>query len=370
MRIGIDISQIVHEGTGVATYTRELVRALVKVTEKDKEIEFVLFGTSLRKLYVLREFTERLQGPTLKTRFFPIPPTLAEPLFNQLTRPNIELFTGGLDVFHSSDWLEPRANCPKVTVVHDLAMFRFTEVAHPKILETHRRKLALVKKESAKVIAVSESTKRDLVELVGVEPERIAVIYEAAGNKFKPYQKRSLLDKYGVGGRYIFALGTREPRKNLPRVIKAFSKLHLPGVKLVIVGKFGWGEDVEPVRNVSVVGYVPDEDLPALYSRAEVFVYPSLYEGFGLPVLEAMSCATPVVTSNVSSLPEVAGNAAVLVDPTDVNAIAAGVQKALKEKEELVAKGLAQAKKFSWERTAWETLEVYKRVAHSHNDHK
>jgi glycosyltransferase involved in cell wall biosynthesis len=355
MRIGIDISQIVHEGTGVSTYTQELVRALLSI---DKENKYVLFGASLRKLSTLKDFAKSLKGEAFE-KFYPIPPTLAEPLFNCFPRPPIELFTGKLDVFHTSDWLEPRALCPKVSVVHDLAMFRFPEVAHPKILATHKRKLELVKKESRIVIAVSESTKKDLVEIMGFDPKKIVVIYEAAGSQFKPTLGKS---KLAIDGKYLLTLGTREPRKNLRRVIEAFSRLHLPDVMLVIVGKFGWGEDIRPVENVIIAGYLPNEDLPSVYSNAEAFVYPTLYEGFGLPVLEAMSCGVPVVTSNVSSLPEVAGDAAILVDPNDSDAITSGIRQVLKDKDKLILKGYKQASKFSWEKTARQTLEVYNRA--------
>lgn len=366
MRIGIDISQIVHEGTGVATYTKELVRALLKQDDMD---QYVLFGMSLRKFGILNKFVRKLPNRGEVTScFYPIPPTVAEPMFNRFGRLPIELFTGNLDVFHTSDWLEPRAGCSKVTVVHDLAIFKFPGVAHPKILATHRRKLELVKRESAMVIAVSEATKRDLVELLGLEEKKITVIYEAAGDQFRPKfwgtsRSRAVLKKYGISRRYILALGTREPRKNLKLVVEAFNKLKYQDVKLVIVGKFGWGEDIRPADNVILVGYVPQSNLPFIYSSAEVFVYPSLYEGFGLPVLEAMSCGVPVVTSGISSLPEVAGEAAVLVNPVRLEEIATGIQVAIKNRDRLVAMGLKQARKFSWEKAARETVSVYKKVA-------
>lgn len=366
MRVGIDISQIVHEGTGVAIYTRELVRALFELTGTE---EYVLFGVSLRKFGILKEFVGALQNRRrVRVCFYPIPPTVAEPMFNRFPRLPIEWFAGGLDVYHSSDWLEPRASCPKVAVVHDLAMFKFPEVAHPKILATHRRKLELVKQESEVVIAVSKATKKDLVEMLGFDERKIVVVYEAASRKFRvglkglPETKR-VLKKYGIEGRYLLALGTREPRKNLKRMVEAFNRLKYREVKLVIVGKFGWGDDIQPAENVVLAGYVPQEDLPFIYSTAEVFVYPSLYEGFGLPVLEAMSCGVPVVTSGISSLPEVAGKAAILVDPLRVDEIAAGIEMAMKCRDKLVAVGLAQSKKFSWQKAARETLAVYRKAS-------
>lgn len=360
MRIGIDISQIVHQGTGVATYTRELVTALLA---QDKTNDYVLFGTSLRKFSILQKFAASFaENSHLTLKFFPLPPALAEPLFNGPPRLNIELFTGNLDVLHTSDWLEPRARCPKVTVVHDLAMFKFPDVAHPKILSVHRRKLYLAKRESSQIIAVSQSTKNDLVQILGFDPEKVTVIYESASPIFRPVTERKELEKYGIRGKYLLALGTREPRKNLTRVIDAFTSLDLPETSLVIVGKFGWGENLKPVKNVIIAGYIPQEDLPAIYSASEVFVYPALYEGFGLPVLEAMSCGVPVVTSNVSSLPEVAGDAAVKIDPNDSESIALGIKKAIAESESFKAKGFEQSKRFSWSETARQTLSVYNYV--------
>ena len=365
-KIGIDISQVVHEGTGVATYTRELVKALLRF---DPDHEYVLFGISLRKKSVLDHFAAELSKDAPRTRFrtcfYPLPPSLAEPLFDQFPRPKIELFTGKLNAFHTSDWIEPPSNCSKVAVVHDLAMFKFPEFAQERILKVHRRKLKLARKEANKVIAVSNSTKNDLVEMLGFDPAKITVIYEAAGDQFKPAHKRSLLQKYGIGGKYVLTLGTREPRKNLRRTIEAFSKLGLKNTRLVVVGKFGWGEDIRPSENVIVTGFIPGNDLPTIYTFSEAFVYPALYEGFGLPVLEAMSCGAPVVTSNTSSLPEVAGKAAVMVDPTNIGQIAAGIRTALENRDILQKKGIEQAKKFSWERTAHKTVEVYEKIMSS-----
>jgi glycosyltransferase involved in cell wall biosynthesis len=363
MRIGLDVSQVVFPGTGVGRYTRELVTALLKV---GPENEYVLFGSSLRRLGDLRTFAAQIALPDrVIPKFYPLPPTIAEPIFNVFPRPVIDNFIGSLDVLQTSDWLEPRSRAPKVTVVHDLAMFRYPEIAQPKILATHKRKLDLVKKEDRAVIAVSVSTKKDLVELLGFSPKKIAVIYEAANRNFKPVGRQlpmAIASKCCITQPYILALGTREPRKNLKRIMAAFARLGTDTWQLVIVGNFGWGEDIKPQANVVVTGFVADEELPALYSGAEVFVYPALYEGFGLPVLEAMQCGTPVVTANIASLPEVAGDAAVLVEPTSTEAIASGIKKALGNRRELIAKGHQQAKKFSWEETARQTLAVYKSI--------
>jgi len=188
------------------------------------------------------------------------------------------------------------------------------------------------------------------------------VIYEAADSLFKPVSSNLAKTKYQLTDPYILSVGTLEPRKNLNRLIEAFTLLNQKNLKLAIVGKFGWGEKTKPVAGVKLLGFVPDTDLAGLYSSAKAFVYPSLYEGFGLPVLEALSCGCPVVTSDVSSLPEVAGKAAVYVNPKSVENIGKGIKEAFKQAGSLRLAGLTQAKKFSWEKTARETLKVYREV--------
>jgi len=366
MKIGIDISQLAFPGTGVANYTENLVENLLKV---DKKNEYVLFFSSLRQP-TPRDLKSKIYN--LKSYKFPL--LLLEFLWNRLHRVPIETFAGRLDVFHTSDWLEPPAKCPKVTTIHDLAIFKYPETFVPRgghnIVANLKRKLEWAKKESKLVIAVSESTKRDIVKILGMPPEKIRVIYEACDEIYnKPASAEAtarqatekIKKKYGIKGDYILAVGTLEPRKNLKRVIEAFSLLtgFVP-VTLVIAGKFGWGEDIEKLKikneKLKILGLVSQEDLPSLYSGAQVFVYPSLYEGFGLPILEAMASGCPVVTSNVSSMPEVAGEAAVLVDPENVEDIARGTKEAIDRRDKLIKKGFERVKEFSWEKTARETL--------------
>jgi glycosyltransferase involved in cell wall biosynthesis len=166
--------------------------------------------------------------------------------------------------------------------------------------------------------------------------------------------------KYHLPAKYVLSLGTQEPRKNLKRLIEACADLPYP---LVLTGKHGWGDKVEKPEHVMSLGYVDEVDLPGLYSGASVFCFPSLYEGFGFPVLEAMACGTPVVTSNISSLPEVGGEAAILIDPERVESIRQGILQADKERVTRIKAGLLQAQKFSWEKTAQQVLEVYEQVA-------
>ena len=347
MKIGIDISQIVYR-TGVSTYTENLVKNLLKI---DKENEYLLFaGTLRRKQDVLKVFPQ--------TGVFPIPPTLADLIWNRMHIIKVEKLIGKIDVFHSSDWTQPPTKAFKVTTVHDLIPLMFPKYVHPKIVSVHKRRLEWVKKEVDRVIVPSEATKKDL-SLLGIAGGKIRVIPEAPVHSIS---KRKSVDevkrKYKIRTKYLLAVGL-SPYKNTERIIKAFD---LVGggkdLKLVVVGRSNF-VDIKERRGVLFVGSVPDTELSALYTGAEALVFPSLYEGFGLPVLDAFNCGIPVVTSNISSMPEVAGAAAELVDPYDINSIAEGIEKVLRGPKGFIEKGLARVKDFSWEKTAEETLKVY-----------
>jgi len=371
MKIGIDISQIIY-GTGVSEYTKSLVKTLLEI---DKENEYILFGSSLRQQPIFSKYHDTVHG-NYSLRTYSFPPLVLEWLWNRLHIISIEKLTGKIDLFHTSDWLEPPAKCPKVTTIHDLTVFKYPEAFAPKgghnILTNVEKKLQWVKKESAAVIAVSNSTKRDIIEFLKIPEEKIKVIYEAASEKFQRTtedKSTQVKKKYKIEGEYLLSVSTLEPRKNLKRIIESFKILRQKerGLVLVLVGKYGWGnEKMSNVKcqmsNVKILGYIEKEDLAGLYSGAKAFIYPSLYEGFGLPILEAMSCGCPVVTSNVSSMPEVAGEAAVLINPLSVESITEGIKIALKNRRDLIKKGYDQVKKFSWEKCAQETLKVYEEV--------
>lgn len=365
MKIAIDVSQVVHPG-GVGVYTRNLVNNLLKI---DKENEYLLFGASLRKYQLLQqpflgEFT---------AKFYPLSPTLIEFMFNQLRFPPIDFFTGKIDLFHSSDWTEPKANCLKVTTVHDLAPIIYPEMHDIKIVEVFKRKLKLVKKESKILIAVSSSTKDDLVNKIGISEEKIKVIYEAVDENFaKTKADESILKKFNLKS-FIISDALKNERKNLGNLLNAFENLQDKNLQLILPGESLWGE--EKIKTIIEKSSLKDKiimtgmltlgELKALYKNAVVAVFPSFYEGFGLAILEAMSCGCPVITSNISSLPEVAGDAAILVDPRDTQDIAEAIKKVAYNRSiyyQLKNKGLQQVQKFSWQKTAQETLEVYKEV--------
>lgn len=371
MKVGIDISQVVYEGTGVATYTRSLVAALLKVSQED---EFIFFGSSLRNRQHLVDFVRGLPGENFQTKFSFLPPKLLEFLWNGVHLCPIENFIGEVDVFHSSDWLEPPTRKAKrVTTIHDFAVFKYPETFTPRgghnIVENQKKKLHFVKNYSDLVIAVSENTKREAMEILKIPERRIKVIYEAADPLFSPRSKEAVKEikkKYRIEGDYLLCVGTREPRKNLERVVLAFAEIvsAYPNLSLVIAGKYGWGEESEKLeKKVKILGFVEKEDLARLYSGATAFIYPSLYEGFGLPILEAMACGCPVITSNLGAMKEVAGEAALLVNPEKLEEIAGAISKIYrnaKTRENLVLKGLKRAGEFSWDKTALQTLEIYR----------
>lgn len=367
MKIGIDISQIVY-GTGVSVYTQNLVENLLQI---DHQNEYKLLFSSLRQS-LPENF--KIQNKKAKIIKFPLPPTILEPLWNKWHFPAVERFIGQIDVFHSSDWTQAPSKAAKVTTIHDFAFLKFPQTAHPKIKAVHLRRFEWIKKEADLVIVVSQATKKDAMEILGIPENKIRVIYEAAPLDLKPVKdKKKIIEvkkRFKISGDYLLSVATLEPRKNLKRIIQAFCLLKTKGLKLVIAGKQGWG-DFKGLKSKDVIftGYVTRQDLAALYSGALCLVFPSLYEGFGLPILEAMVCNCPVLTSNVSSMPEVAGQAGLLVDPLDIEEIAGGLGEMVNNKnlrQDLVKKGFVQVKKFSWEKTARETLKVYQQAYEIH----
>lgn len=351
MRIGIDVSQIVYK-TGVSHYTEKLVENLLK---QDKENEYVLFAGYLRSGKKIKQIIEHFN---VEKKYAVFPPVLADFIWNRLHIIPIEKFTGHLDVYHSSDWTQAPSSAFKVTTVHDLAPIIFPKDTPKKIYEVHKRRLKLVKSEVDRIIVPSHSTKEDLLKL-GFDKNKIKVIHE--GPITKKTNKESIkkvLKKYGIREDYAIAVGATK-RKNTERIIDAFN-LATAGkdMKLVIVGN-PVGISTEERRGIRFLGHVSDADLSSLLTGSKVLVYPSLYEGFGQPILDAFSCGVPVVTSNVSSMPEVAGDAAVLVRPDSVKSISNGLREALGKRKTLISKGLRQVKKFSWEEAAKDTLSVY-----------
>jgi glycosyltransferase involved in cell wall biosynthesis len=354
MKIAIDISAVVYE-TGVSTYTKNLIKHLLKV---DKNNEYILFGGSLRRKHELSAFVDDLKG-NFTTKLFSIPPTLADLMWNRLHSINIENLVGKIDIFHSSDWAQPPSNAHKVTTIHDLVPLKYPNLSHPKIVAVHTRRFKHIKNEANVVIVPSKNTKKDLIDLK-IPKKRIKVIYEAPDSIYKPAGRENiqkLKNKYRIKGKYLLAVGIT-PRKNVERIIDAFEKVKAGmNIRLVVIGEPKVKLDHR--RGVIYTGHVEANDMPTFYSGAEALVYPSLYEGFGLPILDSFACKTPVVTSNTGSMKEIAGKAAVLVDPYKVDSITNGIITALEDNKNLVTMGSKMLKNYSWDKTAQETLNVY-----------
>jgi glycosyltransferase involved in cell wall biosynthesis len=324
VRIAVDTSPLRLTAAGTARYLTNLLARI----EPEHDVRRVAFGGAGKASVLARELA-----------WYPVALGRLE----------------GVDVLHCPTYYGPlRSRVPLVVTVLDLSVWRFPE-AFPRWTRTVAPRLApRVLGAARRILAISEFTKRELVELLGLPAEKIAAVPLAVEPElFRP-------DGPAAEGEYVLAVGTLEPRKNLARLAEATRRL---GVELRVAGAAGWGGVEARGEGVRWLGRVPDEELARLYRGAAVVAYPSLYEGFGFPILEAMACGAPVVTSRGGSTEEVAGEAAVLVDPLDPAAIAAGIDAARSRREELRARGLERAGRFSWDETARRTVEVYREAA-------
>lgn len=376
MRIGIDASVTTYnEKAGIGNYAFNLIKNLALI---DKDNDYVLFyNFGLRgkgKVLGINQsnFTEK------KIR---IPNRILHPLWSKLNFPSIEVIIGEIDVFHSPSFiLPPFKKARSIVTVHDLS-FKFFPEDYPKdFCKYYEREVPLSARRADLVITDSKSSKDDIVRWLNIPENKIRVIYLAVDERFRKVKDELLLkeieQKFNIDRKFILSVGTLQKRKNLLRLIEAFydfMKIVQEDYILVFVGKQEYPlEEVSRIvqeygleKKIIFTNYVPDEDLPALYSSASLFVFPSLYEGFGMPILESMACGTPVITSNVSSMPEVAGDAAILVNPEGREELAYAMQKVLTNsslRERMIKKGEEQVKLFSWKKTAEQTLAVYKEV--------
>jgi glycosyltransferase involved in cell wall biosynthesis len=361
MKIGIDVSQVVY-GTGVSRYTKNLVGEMLLLDEADK---FVLFGGALRRQHEMRDYLKSLKYLHARKVFAPMSPRMADFIWNRVHRLHIEKLIGKVDVFHSSDWTQPPSRAFKVTTIHDLSPIKFPKLTPIRIVETHKQRLEWVRKEVDRIIVPSQSIMDDLVDMK-FDKAKIRVIHEAADKIYKSkskYDMELFKVKYNVKKNYLLAVGVNA-RKNTERIIKAFNKIRedVP-IELFIIGnvpseKVSWAFGEE--NGVRFLGHVPEHDMPAFYTGAAALVYPSLYEGFGLPILESFACKTPVVTSDRGSMAEIGKGAAVLVNPESVESIVKGITKVLTKRNDYILKGMKRVKEYSWKKAAKETLEVYR----------
>ena len=385
MKIGIDIRTLMDKNySGVSEYTLNLVREILK---QDRENEYVLFYNSFRNV---DDRIPRFEGnyKIVKTRY-------PNKLFNFILQmifkyPKLDKMLG-VEVFLAPNigFYALSKNCKKILTIHDLAFLRYPEFFSWKRRLWHRlvnaKKLI---KQFDKIIAVSENTRWDLVELCGVEEGKVGVVYSGVDShsqifnfqfsifkQFSISELQNIRKKYNLPDKYILYLGTVEPRKNIVGLIKAYNLYcsQLSNVncqKLVVAGAWGWKTkeikqewQASPYKNdIKFLDYIDKTDKYVVYYLSEIFVFPSFYEGFGLPVLEAMSVGVPVITSFVSSLPEVAGESAIMVDPNNIYDLAEAMKLvALNQdlRDNLSRLGCEQVKKFSWEKTAQEYLKIF-----------
>jgi len=292
----------------------------------------------------------------------------------------------GTDVCHFTNGVASLwTPCPSVVTIHDMTLWLFPQYHYRRRMLAMRPFVPLAARRAQAIIAVSQATKADIVRILGIDERKVHVVHEAPSPHFRPVDCPKELDRvraaYGLPPRFVLYVGTIEPRKNLVRLVEAYARLHAAHDlehALIFVGSRGWKDEavftaVEQLDlngRVRFLGYVPVRDLVALYNLAALVAFPSLYEGFGLPVLEAMACGTPVLTSPNGSLSEVAGSAAEYVDPHDVESIAAGLRRVLHDRdrqEELCTRGRVHAARFSWQSAARQTSRIYVQVSQGHN---
>jgi glycosyltransferase involved in cell wall biosynthesis len=344
VRIVIDVTPLSHPRTGIGNYMLGMLGGLVEAAEGSHEL--VLFApTGPRNM---RRLWNALEGIRGTRRLFVVPPpsNVWRKLWSRKQRVPVELLAGKLDVFHFSDWMyPPQRSGLRTTTVHDLIPLHHPEWVDPRTAELHVPKYRHSAETCDLMFANSEFTADDVAHTLGFPRERVVVAHPGIHARFTAEGPRR-----DFGGPYLFTAATLEPRKNLETLLEAFARLRerRPELQLVIAGPAGWGGRAVEGEGVRVLGYVEDDELPALYRGAEAVVYPSLYEGFGIPIVEAMASGTPVVASAHPSLDEASGGIAVRADPENPEALAAGIERALAERETRVPRGLEHAARFTW----------------------
>ena len=352
MKIGIDISQIVYEGTGVGRFVDGLTDSIL---EFDKTNQWTFFFSSLRQ-----NLNPQIKNAIKKSGHhlfeYKLPPSALSFLWNSIHRMKVEKLVGVQDWFITSDWTEPPSHMKKATIIHDLAYMQYPETIHSTILKTQRQRMNWIKKESKIIFADSETTKHDAVYLCGLNEKKIFVHYP--GVAFPPSTKTDMsqtLSHFNLKKPFILTVGKIEPRKNLKRLIEAFTQLDNGKVELVIVGHQGWdtktSKKQSQSKNIKFLSYITDLELSALYSSCLFFIYPSLYEGFGYPLVESMKCGTAVATSDSSSMREIGRGCALLFDPKNTNEMVICMKKLIQDvdlRNKLKKQGIMRSRDFSW----------------------
>ncbi|PWT95434.1 MAG: glycosyltransferase family 1 protein [Blastocatellia bacterium] len=370
MRIAIDAHSVGTKLGGNETYASNLVEALAQI---DNSNEYTLYVTTEEAYdrFTNRWTNFKVRSTRPHTPLIRIPLTLSA-----------ELRKNPVDVLHVQFTAPPFCPCPVIVSIHDLSFEHLPHTFNRRSRTQLRLTVRRSARRAARILSLSEHTRRDIAETYRIDPAQITAIPPAAPSHYGPVVDEKELQRvrhtYGIEGEYVLSVGSIQPRKNLARLVRSYASLlaKYPGgrfPKLVLVGKCAWLYDEtfrtlqETGINDSVIltGYVPESDLPALYSGCSAFVYPSFFEGFGLPPLEAMKCGAPVIVGNMTSLPEVVGDAALQVDPFDEKEIASAVEQIVNDqglRDKLRVKGWARAEMFDWRETARRTLQVYEEV--------
>jgi glycosyltransferase involved in cell wall biosynthesis len=374
MPIYIDVSSAVHAKAGIGRYAGSLARALVEAQPG----RVALFYNRVRDTQPPAGL-EAVPARTVRAGYKPWRMAV---WLGQVARIGFDRLVPGAELFHATEHLlPPLRGVPTVLTVHDMIFKLFPQHQKPLNYRYLNATMPLYCRRADAILTVSEASKRDIVAHYGLDPAKITVIHEAASPEFVPSPRHVVEEasrRYGLPERFLIHVGTIEPRKNLTRLVEALQRLRDEGltIPLVVVGGKGWLYDdffcrlaeLDVRDAVQFPGYVPSADLPLLYNAATAVAMPSVYEGFGLPVLEAMACGTPVVSSDASCLPEIGGAAARYFDPYDVAAMADAIRDVWTDvdlRQEMRQRGLQQAARFSWERAANQTLAVYQRVLDS-----
>lgn len=366
--------------SGVGQFTKRITEALLKLDQKN---HYHIFGF----------FPRHMEPPISRAKhhnlfykaFWMLPAKVFYGLSTYFFAPPVDLLLRGrADVmfFPNFETMPSFFQTPKVVVVHDISFLTHQNLVMPRNVYRFKRNVRRSLRQAKKVITVSEHSKKEIVDHYKIHPDKVEVVYNGVDTSvFKPASTQeiaAITRKYKIKGSYLLFVGDIQPRKNIEGLLHAYRLLPAE-IKdkycLVLAGSKGWRdgaihEAIERFQKegnkIQPLGYVPDEDLPALYSGAEVFVYPSLYEGFGVPIIESMACHTPVITSNISSIPEIAQEAAILVDPHDVRQLSEAIEKVLKDKDlqqDLIEKGQRNIERFNWDRSAQKLLDIFHEVA-------
>jgi glycosyltransferase involved in cell wall biosynthesis len=356
VRIVVDVSPLGHQRTGIGNYLLGMLGGLAEADSGDEIVAFAPAGPRRKRV-----IEQALDGIPVQQRLLLVPPSAHtwRTAWSRIGRFPVEWLAGRLDVFHFSDWMYPpqRAGV-RATTIYDLIPLHFPDWVAPLTRRMHSRKYENTARTCDVVFAISNYTADDVSKTLGITRERIRVAYPGVDGRFCPEGEHS-----DLGSPYVLGVSTLEPRKNLDVLLQAFAiaRRRRPELLLAIAGPSGWaGENGLRGEGVRWLDFVPDADLPALYRGASVSVYPSRFEGFGIPIVESMACGTPVVSSAHPSLDEASGEVAVRADPSSPEAFAEAIEVALDRRAELVAPGFAHAGRFTWHACAESVLEGYR----------